>query len=74
MSVTVDYCGIPLGTFESQDDAEFAMRRHEFAAVSEGLCPVHRSPLRSDGGCGPCVRRWFIATDPEPIVGWEERR
>jgi len=62
---------IPEGHWEQQC-------RHEMAAVSEGLCPVHREPLeavampphRIAGHCTPCCRFWGINLNRRQVGWW----
>ena len=45
-------------------DASFnRWREHALAALSEGMCPNHLTPLRITGWCVPC-QLWY-RTDPE---------
>jgi hypothetical protein len=39
------------------------------AAVSEGFCPEHATPLPADGWCGDCRVWWSISHDPDPFLG-----
>ena len=51
---------------------------HEMAAISEGLCPVHGTPLdprpapprKIAGHCAACRRYWGASLDDEQVGWW----
>jgi hypothetical protein len=52
--------------------------QHEMAAVSEGLCPVHGTPLepwaapprKIAGHCAACRRYWGFNRDSQEVGWW----
>lgn len=63
---------------DTEDGKWRRLWEHETAAVSEGLCPVHRTPLepwaapprRIAGRCPPCRRYWGINRDSQEVGWW----
>jgi hypothetical protein len=66
----IDWCGIKLGPFDSEEAARIGVVQHQAACIQEGICPTHRTRLLLHPRPGYCAKGQHVWTVNEADKEW----